>query len=49
MSELAEGMVRDSLNAVVRRDMELARSVLMQDDTVRQPPRPDFFANCSAT
>ena len=26
MSELAEGMVRDSLNAVVRRDMELARS-----------------------
>ena len=34
MSELAEGMVRDSLNAVVRRDMELARSVLMQDDTV---------------
>jgi phosphate transport system protein len=34
MSELAEGMVRDSLNAVVRRDMELARSVLLQDDTV---------------
>jgi phosphate transport system protein len=34
MSELAEGMVRDSLNAVVRRDMDLARSVLTQDDTV---------------
>src|ERR1700726_3613859 len=34
MSELAEGMVRDSLNAVVRRDMDLARSVLLQDDTV---------------
>src|ERR1700736_332995 len=34
MSELAEGMVRDSLNAVVRRDMELARSVLVLDDQV---------------
>src|ERR1700693_3125953 len=34
MSELAEGMVRDSLNAVVRRDMELARSVLDRDDVV---------------
>lgn len=34
MSELAEGMVRDSLNAVVRRDMDLARSVLVLDDQV---------------
>src|ERR1700680_394599 len=34
MSELAEGMVRDSLNAVGRRDMELARSVLVLDDQV---------------
>jgi phosphate transport system protein len=34
MSELAEGMVRDSLNALVRRDMELARSVLLRDDQV---------------
>jgi phosphate transport system protein len=34
MSELAEGMVRDSLNAVVRRDVELARSVLLRDDQV---------------
>src|SRR6202163_4013439 len=34
MSELAESMVRDSLNAVVRRDMELARSVLVLDDQV---------------
>jgi phosphate transport system protein len=34
MSELAEGMVRDSLNAVVRRDMELARAVLLRDDQV---------------
>ena len=34
MSELAEEMVRDSLNAVVRRDVELARSVLTRDDTV---------------
>src|SRR5579863_6198574 len=34
MSELAEGMVRDSLNAVVRGDQELARSVLQRDDQV---------------
>src|ERR1700675_1487098 len=34
MSELAEGMVRDSLNALVRRDVELARSVLVRDDQV---------------
>jgi phosphate transport system protein len=34
MSELAEGMVRDSLNAVVQRDVELARSVLVRDDQV---------------
>jgi phosphate transport system protein len=34
MSELAEGMVRDSLNAVVRRDLVLARSVLVRDDQV---------------
>src|SRR5713101_1131822 len=34
MSELAEEMVRDSLNAVVRKDVELARSVLTRDDLV---------------
>lgn len=34
MSELAEGMVRDSLNALVRRDADLARSVLVRDDEV---------------
>jgi phosphate transport system protein len=34
MSEMAEGMVRDSLNAVVRRDVELAREVLLRDDQV---------------
>ncbi len=34
MSELAEGMVRDSLNAVVQRDVELAKSVLTRDDEV---------------
>src|SRR5580658_847876 len=34
MSEMAEAMVRDSLNAVVRRDMELARAVLVRDDQV---------------
>ena len=34
MSELAEGMVRDSLNALVHRDAELAKSVLVRDDEV---------------
>jgi phosphate transport system protein len=34
MSELAEGMVRDSLNAFVRGDQELAQSVLLRDDQV---------------
>ena len=34
MSELAEEMVRDSLNAVVSKDVELARSVLTRDDQV---------------
>jgi phosphate transport system protein len=34
MSELAEGMVRDSLDAVVRGDQELAQSVLRRDDHV---------------
>jgi phosphate transport system protein len=32
MSELAEGMVRDSLNALVRKDVELAHIVLQRDD-----------------
>src|ERR1700726_4371935 len=34
MSELAEGMVRNALNAVVRRDVELAQKVLATDDQV---------------
>jgi phosphate transport system protein len=34
MSEVAEGMVRDSLNAVVRGDVELAKDVLSRDDQV---------------
>ncbi|HXN25105.1 MAG TPA: phosphate signaling complex protein PhoU [Candidatus Dormibacteraeota bacterium] len=34
MSELAEEMVRDALNAVVRRDVDLAQSVLRRDDEV---------------
>ena len=34
MSEVAEEMVRDSLNAVVRRDVDLARKVLESDDKV---------------
>jgi phosphate transport system protein len=34
MSELAEEMVRDALNAVVRRDVELANKVLATDDQV---------------
>ena len=36
MSELAEGMVRDSLNALVQKDVEFARSVLARDDQVDQ-------------
>src|ERR1700734_1807533 len=34
MSELAEEMVRNSLNALVRGDIELAHSVLQRDDQV---------------
>ena len=34
MSEMAEGMVRDSLNALVRNNVELARAVLVRDDQV---------------
>jgi len=34
MSEIAEGMVRDSLNALVRSDVDLARNVLARDDQV---------------
>jgi len=34
MSDLAEAMVRDSLNALVRGDQDLARSVLARDDQV---------------
>jgi phosphate transport system protein len=36
MSELVETMVRDSLNALVRNDQELARAVLIRDDQVDQ-------------
>jgi len=36
MGEFAERMVRDSLDALVRRDVELARSVLARDDQVDQ-------------
>ena len=34
MSGLAEGMVRESLNALVRGDADLAKSVLIRDDEV---------------
>ena len=34
MSEVAEEMMREALNAVVRRDVELARKVLASDDKV---------------
>src|SRR2546428_2150458 len=36
MSELAESMVRDSLNALVNRDVELARTIVVRDDQVDQ-------------
>lgn len=34
MSEMAERMVRESLNALVHRDADLAKSVLLRDDEV---------------
>ncbi|HEX5426043.1 MAG TPA: phosphate signaling complex protein PhoU [Candidatus Acidoferrales bacterium] len=34
MSELAEGMVRESLNALVHSDADLAKAVLLRDDEV---------------
>src|SRR5882672_6677847 len=34
MSELVEEMVRNALNAVVRRDVDLAQNVLVTDDQV---------------
>jgi phosphate transport system protein len=34
MTEISEAMVRDSLNALVRKDVDLARSVLVRDDQV---------------
>lgn len=34
MSELAESMVRDSLNSLVKGDLDLARSVMQRDDHV---------------
>src|SRR5271169_5069743 len=36
MSELAEEMMRDSLNALVRKDIDLAKDVLKRDDQVDQ-------------
>lgn len=36
MSELAEEMVRESLDAMIRKDIELAKSVLARDDRVDQ-------------
>src|SRR5579863_5218558 len=36
MSELAEKMLRDSLDSLVRRDVEAARAVLSRDDQVDQ-------------
>ena len=36
MGELAEKMMRDSLDSLVRRDIELARGVLSRDDQVDQ-------------
>jgi phosphate transport system protein len=36
MGELAEKMMRDSLDSLVRRDVDLARSVLARDDQVDQ-------------
>jgi len=45
MSELAEEMVRDALNAVVRRDVDLAQKVLASDDRVDHY-RDQIFRDC---
>jgi phosphate transport system protein len=34
MSEIVKGMVRDSLDAFVRKDVDLARNILLRDDDV---------------
>jgi len=34
MREIAQGMTRDALNAFVRRDMKLAKDVIMRDDEI---------------
>ena len=34
MAEMAQGMVRDSLDAFVHQDAELARAVIRRDDEV---------------
>jgi len=36
MAEITEGMVKDSLDAFVRRDSDLARQVVLRDDEVDQ-------------
>jgi len=45
LSEVAEEMMRDSLNALVRRDVELAQKVLAMDDQVDQY-RDQISGNC---
>jgi len=42
MSELAEGMVRDSIRALIDRNIELAQAVLTRDDMV-DPLRDQIF------
>jgi phosphate uptake regulator len=48
MSELAEEMVRDALNAVVRRDVDLAQKVLASD-VAWTTTATRFSVNCSPT
>jgi len=36
MSELAEGMVKDALDSFVKRDVDLAKQILLRDETVDQ-------------
>jgi len=42
LAQDAQGMVRDALDALVRRDVALARSVITQDDSVDQQTEQSF-------
>ena len=49
MGELAQSMLRDALDAFVRRDIALAEAVLAPGRHRRRPQDARFSANCSPT